>query len=251
MCAKAMSSNKDTSVQKVGFRILQIPEEVAPDEDAFVNSQDFKEAVDFLQETRKAAKNAKRLVFGLGLGVLLLAGTTFATASVAIRESRDVEVDNHGVLHAKRSGAVVQTRQALALAPEGLTLLNMSNRELADLREMVMMGGRVHFNVKGSARSPAGDRVVLLVEGGTLTIDDFGIADATGDARSLLLAAGFDENDLGRTEEDAMRMLTGDTPTVSPTIKGPNLNSFSLLLWLEGYCNGCGNDWGLYDQVVP
>merc|ERR1719384_992891 len=112
-----------------------------------------------------------------------------------------------------------------------------------------MMGGRVRFNVKGSARSPAGDRVVLLVEGGTLTFDDFGIADATGDARSLLVAGGFDENDLGRTEEDAMRMLAGDTPTMSPTV-GFHYGWFLILSFLEGQCNGCPNDGGLYNQVV-
>merc|ERR1712029_684864 len=70
----------------------------------------------------------------------------------------------------------------------------MTNTELDNLKEIIMLDGSLKFQIKGYSRRYEKSKndnidgeVMLLVEGGTITYDTAGlISDATGDAKVLL-----------------------------------------------------------------
>ena len=72
-------------------------------------------------------------------------------------------------------------------------LVDVDKEVFLGLKYFSMLDDDVRFDVKGHARAPSGEEVMLLVEGGTLTFKDTtGLTNATGDARFILETAGVD-----------------------------------------------------------
>lgn len=82
----------------------------------------------------------------------------------------------------------MKTAEALVYE-DGSGIGKMSNEELHALKELILDHGNLLFSVKGHARDPVSGNIILLVEGGTITLDDDGIVDAHGDAKILLETA--------------------------------------------------------------
>mmetsp|Transcript_7465 Transcript_7465/g.7653 ORF Transcript_7465/g.7653 Transcript_7465/m.7653 type:complete len:150 (+) Transcript_7465:907-1356(+) len=90
---------------------------------------------------------------------------------------------------------------------EGANMGSLSNDDLQRLSQVIIMAGSLKFNVKGYSRGDPtsienSEKIMLLVEGGTITFDDTGIIGSTGNARILLeFAFGSDVHVAGSDGE--------------------------------------------------
>lgn len=266
---KAMSDIEKTSM--VGFRVselseilqdvdtLQLAKEMDSDGDGFINDQDLAAAMRSMQASRKENKSLKRIGCGLLWASLLLAGSTIGASIAAARVSNDTTVDNGGVLHAKGTGAIVKTQEALDWSTKP-DVLGMSTRELVGLRDLILLDGNVHFRIKGFTKAPSQDKVTLLVEGGTVTFGENGIVDATGsvmDSYSMVLGSGAGDESQRELSSRAGVQSQRKLPLSCEFgcwIEHQVDSSCGICWWLcnedcgapviTGECNGC--DDGLY-----
>merc|ERR1719359_177672 len=106
--------------------------------------------------------------------------------TVAAIMAKDTTVDPEtGFATVKGGTAIMKTSQAtnfLANVNPG----DMSVEELSVLKKFHMDGGATSFDVKGFSKQS--DEVKLLVQGGTLIFNEFGLLHATGDAAELISA---------------------------------------------------------------
>jgi len=217
-----------------GLRLSQLPSSLRPsarnlvseldaDGDGFLDENELAMVLNTLQSARTQNRSLTKVLGGMVLSFLALAGAVFGTSIAAAHLAKDTTVDGSGVLHDKHTGAVVQTDQAMAWS-EGRNLVDLTNSDLAHLKEMKLLDGNLHFTVKGFARLPSEDaedqQVLLLVEGGTLAYDKTGMTGATGAALTLVQAA------YGLTDLDAGVHVEGDS--------NRNLGWYSLHVFLLG-----------------
>lgn len=211
-----MSADEETldpshqPAQAAGIRLSDLPAsvrtsalnlvaELDADGDGFLDEGELATALNILQTSRNQNRSLTKIVCGLLCSTLLLVGAVFASSIAAANLSKDSNLDSHGRLYGKSTGSVVQTSEAVIWSAEK-NIVGMTNRELVNLKSVALFDGDLHFHVKGFARSAGGKKVVLLVEGGTITYDKDGMAEeASGDALSLMsIAFGINDNDAGR-----------------------------------------------------
>jgi hypothetical protein len=172
-------------------------------------------AIDSLYKNRRTNKGLRKTILAfIVLTILLIAGIFGATIAGAIL-SKDFVVNPDGFATVKNSNALMQTTEAIK-HNYGVNIGKMSNEELSTLEYITINKENLKFYVKGHARDRVLDRVMILVEGGTVTYDNRFIVDATGDAKRMLEnAMGLDEFYMHPTDR---RWLEGeeDDPTEAP-----------------------------------
>ena len=122
--------------------------------------------------------------------------------------SEQVSINSaNGFAYVKGSEETEVMKTEEAIVWEDGNVAELGNDSLNRLTELVLGGGDVRFQIKGSARVAANDNVVLLVEGGTLTwtLED-GLVDASGYAKDMLEAA-LGEDAFGSSNSDGRRRL--------------------------------------------
>jgi len=140
------------------------------------------------------------LLIGYILGASIMRLRT-STTGTAVDNSAGIEIDTHtGIAYANHGdliqphALVLKTEEAIFYSND-MDIVAMSNDELKVLKEIILDEGNVKFQVKGYGRGfsdESSDPIVnLIVEGGTLTWDEFGIVDASGDAVNMMLDAAF------------------------------------------------------------
>lgn len=199
-----------------GFRVSQLPatmradavalvKEFDADGDGCIDKDEFADAIKALKDSRSKTSQYGKIIAALAVSGILLIASIFGVSLVAARLSKDTTVSNFGVMLDKNSNLPVKTSSATEYQDEmntGLRVIDMNPLQLMNLKQIVMFGGELFFEVKGHVRAPAGDKVIILVEGGTITYDGQGILDATGDARYMLdVAFGVVDIDATRDEE--------------------------------------------------
>jgi len=205
-------TDEESAKGSEGFRLSKLPsslktdarklvKELDADGDGAINVEEFAAAINSLHDARFTNKNLTRIIIGLLSISALLIASMFGVSSAAARMAKDTNIDDNGTLYNKNSGKNVKMSQATAWSSK-INIANMTASELLDLKQIVLLDGKVNFAVKGYAVTPSGDEVMLLVEGGTVYYDNVGIFYATGDARNLLdIAFGvvdLDGNDISR-----------------------------------------------------
>jgi hypothetical protein len=149
-------------------------------------------AIDDLDKKQRSNKNLKRTIAGFIVLMVAMVVCIFAASITAARLSKDFNVDpNTGMSLVKDASepTVVKTHSALFLK-EGIQIAELSNKELGNLKQIVLEDGDLRFVVKGYSRDPfdAEKKVIVLIEGGTITYDTDGILEATGNAKLALEA---------------------------------------------------------------
>jgi len=131
----------------------------------------------------------------------------------------------------------------------------MTANQLMRLKQLVLFEGNVRFHVKGHARTPSGDKVIVLVEGGTITYDAVGILNATGDARYMLDVA-FGITDIDETEDSEsngrkLQGAPGQDSGCEPNVERRALGAEFLWRKLQAGCNGGGGGGGGSSTPAP
>lgn len=209
---------------KAGLRVFDLPESLRPsvrdlaieldtNGDGVIDEEELVMAINNLKSTRDQNRNLTKIIGGLLGGMLLLSATVFGTSIAAAHLSKDTSIDSHGVLHDKHTGAVVQVSESIEWTPDKI-IVDMNNRELGNLKKIALLNGDLQFQVKGYARHLSSEvedkKVILLVEGGTVTYDKEGVADAAGDALSLINAV-LGVVEIEGTEGNGGRKLCNDS----------------------------------------
>jgi len=209
-------TDEESAKGSAGFRLSKLPpslkldarklvKELDADGDGAINVEEFAAAINSLHDARFTNKNLTKIIIGLLSISALLIASMFGVSSAAARMAKDTNIDDNGTLYNKNSGKNVKMSEATAWSSK-MNIVNMTASELLDLKQIVMLDGKVNFAVKGYAVTPSGDEVMLLVEGGTVIYDNAGIVNATGSARNLLdIAFGvvdLDGNDISRRLTD-------------------------------------------------
>lgn len=206
-----------------GFRISQLPatmrnsalalvKEFDADGDGKVDSNEFADAVKALKDSRDKTKSYAKVITGLSVSGILLIASIFGVSLVAARLSKDTSIGDFGVMLDKSTKSPVKTSEATEYFDEAtasLKIVDMTSVQLMHLKHIVLFGGDVLFHVKGHTRSPAGDKVIILVEGGTITYNKEGIFDATGDPRYMLDVA-FGVSEIEDSTDDSTPEVEGD-----------------------------------------
>jgi len=118
--------------------------------------------------------------------------------------AKDTVVDpTTGFALTKGGHAIMKTSQALFAIPN-MNPGSMAVELLEKLQTVIFEDGSASFDVKGFSKSDETGEVMLLVMGGTLTFDDTGLTDATGDAKLLLFHKFGGKLDAG---DDGQRKL--------------------------------------------
>jgi len=175
--------------------------------------------------TKNDDKNVnKTLMFIVGslsaVVVLLIGGVSGASIAVAhlTTSNQLAEVDAHtGIMYSKESNedhshVTTMKTEDVVIYSDTTNIVDMTNDELMNLKEILLTDGDVKFQIKGYARSKDNSQIGLLVQGGTIIYDNQGLASATGDAKVLLeLAYGtvVVEND----EDDGFRLRGRKLPS--------------------------------------
>jgi len=205
-------TDEESAKGSAGFRLSKLPsslkadarklvKELDADGDGAISIEEFATAINSLRDARFTNKNLTKVIIGLLFISALLIASMFGVSSAAARMAKDTNIDDNGTLFNKNSGKNVKMSQATAWSGK-INIVDMTASELLDLKQIVLLDGKVNFAVNGYAVTPSGDEVMLLVEGGTVYYDNVGIFYATGNARNLLdIAFGvvdLDGNDISR-----------------------------------------------------
>jgi len=178
-------------------------------------------------------------VFGLGfLSSLLIGyilGVTITASGLSSSSSSNglllgnADIDPHTGIAYAHDGLehpVLKTQDAI-LYKSDTNYVAWSNDELKVLKEILLDRGNVKFIVKGFGRgfiSAAQNKnkpiVNIIVEGGTLTWDESGIVDSTGEAVNMILDSAFPQQldyDVTKDGRHQRRLPTAcDSPTEAP-----------------------------------
>lgn len=152
-----------------------------------------------------ANKILRNTVLGLGVVSCLLVGSIVGASITAFRlpvggaVDSNMDIDAHtGIAYSNGiDHPVLKTGDAVFYS-NNMDIAGMSNDELHALKEVILDDGNVKFQVKGYGRQSSADddpQVHLIVDGGTLTWDAYGIVDASGDHVTTILDSAFPPSD--------------------------------------------------------
>lgn len=195
---------------KASFRISMMPGNIDPalikeldkDNDGEIDVNEFAQALDVLRNERKTNRKLSRVVMVLVVCGLLLIASIFGVSIAAAYYAKDTKIYAGGILLDKENDSIVQTAEAVGYMDQDTagSLVDMTTDRIQSIKTISLFDGKLSFAVKGSSKSPSGDQLMLLVEGGTITFDSDGFQKATGDALVLF------EHALGEMNE-GRRML--------------------------------------------
>ena len=272
MNSKNNSKRKDSG----GFRVSSLPaglrDSVAKmkldkNGDGELDNEEIGQVVDNLAATHKVNKTLKMMVLGLCVFAVLLVACVFGASIAAARLSKDTDVDSlTGIMYAKSSNSdearstIMKTEAVVfqSVSVSSTTIMEKSNTQLKDLKEIFLADNDVKFQIKGYARAKDNTYITLLVEGGTIVFDINGLASATGNAK-ILLDSAFGEQEGGRrylASASASASCDGDcgiqtasggtdcTPAAPIDIVIP-INDNNPIQDIQGLyiCCGCGQWW--------
>jgi len=179
--------------KKADMRISALPKDMQEDAkkpdldgDGGLNALEMGLAITGIKKTKKANRSLKYTIVVFAVLTALLIGCNFASSITAARLAKDVEVSSdNGFAYVKGSDSKEIMKTAKALVVEEVTnIVLLSNDQLQRLSQLIFLDGDLKFNVKGYSRNQTS--IMLLVEGGTITYDEAGIIDSTGNAKALL-----------------------------------------------------------------
>ena len=191
-----MSTKEDIRISELPFKIREAAKGFDDDGDGVLDADEVAQVIGDLTEKIKTNRLLQKIVAAFVIVTFLLIGCIFGASITAARLAQEVSVDHKtGFAYVKGSTHVMKTAQALT--KKSTSIGEMTGEELVDLQEIVFNGEDLRFVVKGHSRNSQNDAVILLVEGGSITFDAYGIVNATGYASILLLnafpgAADFD-----------------------------------------------------------
>jgi len=174
------------------------------DGDGNLDTEEILLAVKHLTTQTKTQLSLKRMVVVLCTFMVLLVLCVFASSITAARLAKDTEIDPiSGIMYAKVGDTLhssIMKTEAVEIYSNSNVIAEMTNDELDILKAVLLPTnkrdsstcGDVKFQVKGYARKND-NNIMLLVEGGTITYDNDGIMDATGNAKVLLAFAYGDD----------------------------------------------------------
>jgi len=167
--------------------------ELDKNHDGRLGTEEIASALFELKKKEKTNRTLKQTVVGIVVLCVLLIVSIFGASMVAIVLTQDITVDHdNGFAYVKGSLDVMKTSEAI-IFEEGISIADMSNDELVDLKMLNLDDGNIRFDIKGFARNKYDDTIILLTEGGSLTYNFEGIIDSTGQARALLEAVFGEE----------------------------------------------------------
>jgi len=171
----------------------KILEELDQDGDGVIDPIEFVQAVQSLQKERGSNRNLTKVVSLLSFAVLCLLVSIFGVSIAAAHYAKDTNIDDDGILRDKHTGNVIETNEAEMWLDPNANILDMTTAQLVNTKNLVLLKGQMNLKIKGYAKSPSGDHLMLSTEGGRITFDKNGVLDATGDARVMIeFATGLD-----------------------------------------------------------
>lgn len=172
--------------------------------DGELNEEEIVNVVDTLASTTKVNKTLKLVVGGLCVFAVLLVGCVFGATIAAARLTKQTDIDPiTGIMYSKdasnnHSHLTTMKTEDVVIYADKTKIIDMTNDQLKNLKEILMTNGDIKFQIKGYARGQGNNSIGLLVEGGTIVYDLEGFSSATGDAKVLLdLAYGTQEDEVG------------------------------------------------------
>jgi len=208
--------------KKDDMRISALPKDMQSDAlkldidgDGGLNPMEMGLAITKIRKKKNENRNLKYTIGGFGVLTALLIGCNFGSSITAARLAKDVEVssdDGFAYVKGSDSNQVMKTAEALVVE-EGANIGLLSNDQLQRLSQVVFTDGDLKFNVMGYSR---GETIMLLVEGGTITYDEAGIIDSTGNAKALLDHAVVDSNGDRRLAKSTSTVIYKPKSTYSP-----------------------------------
>jgi len=162
--------------------------------DGAIDAEEFVAAVKSLKGERSSNRNLTRLVSLLSVASLLLIAAIFGVSIAAAHLSNDTKTDSNGDLLDKATGNVVATTEATEWLDSDTTVVNMTDHQLTNINKIVLLEGAAQIDVRGYAKNPSGDQVMIVTEGGSITFDKDGVVDATGIV-DVMLSFASDTNE--------------------------------------------------------
>ena len=185
-----MSTQKKNTI-----RVSQMPDTITSSEmdfvkkldkdgDGAIDGKEFAKAAKSMKSDRASNQQLTKALIVLSVFTLLLIGAMFGVSIAAARLAKDTTTGANGVLESKTDGSLLKTGEALF--EDRTYIADMTSLQLKAVKKLVLplTNGDVEFDVKGFAKS--GDKVLMIVEGGTITFDQEGISDSTGSAQLAL-----------------------------------------------------------------
>jgi len=225
----APDANRDVKSTRSSIRVSALPKQIQAsarkldtDRDGALSALEVGAVITTLNKKKKNNKSLKATIFGFVFLSVLLIGCIFASSITAANLSKDITVSSgNGVAYVKgsESNQIMKTAEALEQS-QGAQIGLFSNDELQRLKQVIFQDGDLKFDVKGYSRGDSmsannSEKIMLLVEGGTITYDELGLVDSTGNARVLLeFTFGpdlFDDNVSGRHLQHTACFMGGST----------------------------------------
>jgi len=146
-------------------------------------------AIANLEKKGEQNRNLKKAIASFVALTVFMIVAIFASSITAARLSQEMTINHeNGFAYAKGSdGGVMKTGEAIEYSDE-TAVGEMSNAELRNLKEIILLEGDLRFVVKGHARDFINDTVVLIVEGGTITFGRDHLESSTGSAKMVFEA---------------------------------------------------------------
>jgi len=180
------------ATKKANIRVSALPPDVQAsaakldrNRDGALGVSELGFAIQGMDRNKKTNRNLKKTICVFVFLIVVLIGCIFASSITAANLSKDINVssdDGFAYVKGSESNQVMKTGEAL-VTMQGASVGLLSDDELLQLSQLVLNGGGLKFTVYGYSRT---DTLLLQVIGGTITYDNIGIIDATGDARALL-----------------------------------------------------------------
>ena len=206
---RSMTQKSSVRVSSLPMEVQNRARELDHNEDGMLSVGDLGIAIHELAKRERSIKSLKRMVLGFIILVVVMTGCIFAASITAARLSKDFVVDsNNGLALVKdtKNQTVMKTRSA-DNQRDNVSIAELSNEDLGNLKHIILKNGDLRLKVKGYSRDPfhKDNKVVILIEGGTITYDTEGIFQASGNAqRALEVVYGlnsFDEQGYSRLLE--------------------------------------------------
>lgn len=210
---------------------------------------DLDAVMDVLMDTRKNNKFLTKIICGLVAFVFVLVAAIFGVSIAAAKIAQDTNIDPiTGFVTAKNGGVdgrpppVMKTSEALRIEKGAVSVNEYTTDKLSALKKIDMNNGTLSFHVKGYSKGA--NVTMLLVEGGTLTFDDTGLIDATGNDLHLLFMNGVYHEDSSEQHDSGGRKLQTSVVIESVTFGNPSDGVVVTTIGDDTVASGWGVDFG-------